>query len=307
MTWKDLGLILKVDKRAGWATSHAYVPTALVMDDRIRVYIACLDDRAVGRLGFADLDLEDPRKVIGFSAEPILADAPRGSFDADGVTPMALVRDRGRIRLYYAGWKRLVGDQARYTLFTGIAVSENGDVFERLQDTPVIGPNSPDCLVRTAGVVLNDNGVWRCWYADFVCLLEMNGKSVPAYRLATMESQDGVVWPNEGIEVFSTSNDIFGFGRSAIWKHDGNYHGLFSIRRRSVGYQSIEHSVSRDGCVWSAPTSVNMSFPAASTCDGQEQVCFPNAVVASGRRILFYNGNAFGRDGLRAAIWHDEE
>ena len=51
MSWHDYGLIFKVNNLADWIVSHAYVPTAIALDDRIRVFVAFLDAYKFGRLG----------------------------------------------------------------------------------------------------------------------------------------------------------------------------------------------------------------------------------------------------------------
>src|SRR5436853_5132191 len=105
MSWTDLGLIFRVERLSNWAQSHAYVPTALDLGDRIRVYAAFWDAHKHGRLGYIDVDGDDPTKVLSFSSQPILADAGPGCFDSNGVTPLSIVRDGSTLRLYYAGWR----------------------------------------------------------------------------------------------------------------------------------------------------------------------------------------------------------
>lgn len=301
--WQDKGLIFSVKNLFPWAASHAYVPTALVINDKkIRVFVAFWDVEQRGRLGYVDVDPVD-LKVIGVSTTPVLSDSAPGSFDADGVTPLSFVRWDGEIRLYYAGWRRLEGQDTRYTLFTGLAVSEDGTNFSRFKSEPVIGPGTDDSTVRTGGFVMRDEGKWRCWFADFVKNITINGKTTPSYRLATMTSPDGIIWPDTSAEVFPVIPDqIFGYGRSAIWK-DGNYYqGLFSVRRNETGYSSIEYAQSRDGVEW-MPFDPDKSFHSDQTIDGQSEVSFPSIVRQADRTLMFYNGDGFGRDGLRVAVW----
>lgn len=304
MSWADLGLIFPVRELSDWAVSHAYVPTPLLMDDRIRVYVAFLDANKVGRLGFIDIDLDDPERVLGYSKTPALVDSGENAFDRDGVTPLSVVTHAGEIRLYYAGWRLLSGGAARYRLLTGLATSRMGERFERHRDTPLLASSSPDTLVKTAGVVALDGNVWRCWYADDVGLINLNGKSVPTYQLRTMASSDGLNWPSDGRVVFDTTeSDIIGYGRSAIWREGDLLHGLFSVRRRDGGYRAIEHATSRDGYTWTQLGLGGLTFPASKTRDGQKEACFPGIVQLNGRLLMFYNGDGFGRDGLRAAVW----
>jgi len=284
--------------------SHAYVPTAFVLKDRIRVFAAFWDADRRGRLGYIDVDQDNPERVYGVSSTPVLPDPLPGHFDSDGVTPLCITNVGGEIRLYYAGWRRLEGRGTRYTLFTGLAISDDGAHFRRHQDDPIIGPGQSDSTVRTGGFVMRDGDQWRCWFADFVENINVNGKVTPSYRLATMESPDGLNWPAQSSEVFPTiRGQIFGYGRSAVWKDNGRYKGLFSVRRNEGGYRSIEYAESDDGCEWSPFDAGGMSFPGSATVDGQSQVAFPSLIFQDRRILMFYNGDGFGRDGLRAAIW----
>ncbi|MDP9195309.1 MAG: glucosyl hydrolase [Pseudomonadota bacterium] len=305
MSWQDLGVIFPVSQLSDWAASHAYVPTAIALDDRIRVFVAFWDANRTGRPGFIDVDPEDPRKILGYSPRPLIPDSEPGCFDCDGITPLSVVRDGTGLRLYYAGWRRL-DTEARYTLFTGLAFShDRGLSFQRHDRHPVIGPNTPGCTVRTGGVVLHDQGKWRCWYAEYQGQITVGDKTVPSYQLSTMDSADGIHWPDTSRMVFPVRpGHIFGYGRSAIWKEQGQYHGLFSIRHVDGGYRYMGYATSPDGYTWTEPGQEGMAFSAEDTLDGQKEVCFPGLIFQNGRIIMFYNGNDFGRAGLRAAIWN---
>lgn len=304
MPWNDLGLIFRVDRLSEWAHSHAYVPTALDLGDHIRVYAAFWDANKHGRLGYIDVDGDDPTKVLAFSADPILSDAEPERFDSDGVTPLSIVRDGSALRLYYAGWRRLRDQEARYTLFTGLAVSRNGERFERYQVDPVLGPTKANSFVRTGGFFMRDAGRWRCWFADFVENVRINDAATPSYCLATLDSHDGIHWPDQAQEVFPViPGHVFGYGRGAVWKSKGRYKGLFSVRYLDGGYRSINYSESPDGYRWAPLSDRGLAFTPRDSCDEQSELAFPTLVLRDDRMFMFYNGDNFGRDGLRAAVW----
>lgn len=43
MRWDKLGVVFNVQGRSAWMHSHAYLPTAIVLEDRIRVFLAFRD------------------------------------------------------------------------------------------------------------------------------------------------------------------------------------------------------------------------------------------------------------------------
>lgn len=309
MGWEDKGLIFKVKDLALWAKSHCYVPTALTLKDRIRVYAAFWDHDIHGRLGYVDVDMKEPTKILGYAENPIIPDSMPGHFDCDGVTPLSVVAYGEEIRLYYAGWQRFSQPNKRYTLFIGLLVSDlKGESFERWSSAPIIGPRHEGEHLRTGGYVSYINNRWQIWYACHEKTVMVGEKLVPAYSQKTMKSPDGLSWKWKDQLVFPVEdNKVLGYGRPAIWFHeDTKYHGLFSKRNWDGDYTAIEYGTSNDGYEWMLHPDSAMNFAGSNTCDSQSSVCFPSVIFQDNRILMFYNGNNFGRDGLRLAIWHNQ-
>jgi hypothetical protein len=280
--------------------SHGYVPTACVRDDRIRVFAAFWDEHRIGRIGYVDLDPHDPTRVIGHSNSPVLDVGAPGAFDEHGTTPMSVVADGDTMRLYYAGWQRSAS--VRYFLFTGLAVShDGGGHFVRMSDVPVLDRQSGHFLVRT-GFIARHGDIWKAWIAQSDGMIDVAGKPTPAYSLGYLESADGVAWPATSELCFPQGQDgIFGYGRSAIWNDADGYHAMLSVRRHS-GYR-IEYAASRDGIHWATPGAGGFSLLPADTLDDQAETMFPSVVRVDDDLYVFYNGDDFGRDGVRCARW----
>jgi hypothetical protein len=296
--WQDLGVVFRGDRLAPWMHSHGYVPTACLLPDRIRVFAAFWDSARTGRIGYVDLDRDDPRDVLGHARDPVLDIGPPGAFDAHGVTPMSVVPDGDALRLYYAGWQRTEG--ARYLLFTGLAISHDGGTrFRRHADTPVLDRVPGHHLVRT-GFIVREGTMWKAWLALSDGIASIAGKPTPTYRLGHCESADGITWPATAADCLAQGQDgIFGYGRSAIWREAGGYHGMISVRRRT-GYR-IDHASSPDGIAWTSPGQGGYALPPSAA--GQAETMFPSVIDTGSARYVFYNGDGFGRDGIRCARW----
>lgn len=284
--------------------SHGYVPTACVQDDRIRVFAAFWDTDRKGRIGFVDLDARDPTRVLGYAPEPVLDLGVPGAFDEHGVTPMAIVADGPALRLYYAGWQRT--EQARYLLFTGLATStDRGASFTRRSNVPVLDRTPGHHLVRT-GFIDRHGATWKAWIAESDGMTDIAGKPTPTYGLSYIESPDGIAWPAASRPCFRQGQDgVFGFGRSAIWRDGSAYHAMLSVRRRT-GYV-IEYARSADGISWSAPETGGYAMLPHHTAPPERETMFPSVVNAGGARYAFYNGNEFGKKGIRCARWFGDE
>ncbi|OSQ48365.1 hypothetical protein [Thalassospira alkalitolerans] len=307
MAWIDKGLIFRVDRLEPWAFSHAYVPTTLLLRDRIRVYVAFWDQGHRGRLGYVDVSLSDPSVVMGYGQKPLVEDSV-GGFDCDGVTPLSIVKNNSEVWLYYAGWKRDANPEIRYRIFVGLLIGDaDGSRFERFSDKPILGPRHDREYLRTGGFIMREHGKYRCWLATQKGIHHDHGKALPVYDLEYVASNDGIVWPEDQLAIFRHQpGKVLGYGRCAIWRTlKGGYEGLFPVRGWDGRYLNMLYSQSPDGTKWSELTSDGKAFDHMMTIDGQSSVSFPSVVHLGEEIAMFYNGDDFGREGLRLAIWSD--
>src|SRR3954471_2751164 len=98
--WEKLGLVFGPDglHRRPWMASHAQAPASLLLGDRIRIYFSSrptpdLDGQYVSYSAFVDLDVDDPRRVLDVSSEPVMDLGGRGAFDEFGIYPFSVVPD----------------------------------------------------------------------------------------------------------------------------------------------------------------------------------------------------------------------
>src|SRR5215831_13560313 len=101
MQWRKMGRVYVPDGRRAWATKHAFPPTPFFLaDGTLRLYVAFCDDNTVGRLGYVDVDPDNPARVLGISDEPLLDIGAPGAFDENGVVPTSIVRVENALYLY---------------------------------------------------------------------------------------------------------------------------------------------------------------------------------------------------------------
>ncbi len=53
--------------------SHAYVPTIFERDGALRIFCAFWDYGRIGRIGYIDIDKNEPKKVLAISGSPVMA------------------------------------------------------------------------------------------------------------------------------------------------------------------------------------------------------------------------------------------
>lgn len=300
MRWRKLGLVYAPSGEQWWARSYAHLPTADIVDDQtIRIYFASLDDQRYGRIGYVDVDSDNPLAIRRVGQEPLLDLGPLGCFDDSGVNPSCLITVGGKKYLYYIGWQRC--ERVPYMLYLGLAVSEDGEHFTRHAPTPVLERTPLEPVLRSANTVLHENGVYRCWYVSGLDWIEWNSARYPTYVIRYAESVDGVHWSADGrICIPFANDDEFGFGRPWVIKDTGVYRMWYSVRARAAPYR-IGYAESADGLTWTRMDHLTGIERSDGGWDA-EMICYPMVIDVKGRRYMFYNGNRHGASGFGVAI-----
>lgn len=295
--WERRGLVFAAPGN-GLACSHAMLPTPLVLNDRIRVYVACCDEDLRGRIFRVDLDRDDPRRVIEFGPAPVLDLGPAGAFDEHGVNPSHIVARDGRLLLYYIGWQRISAG-VPYTLFAGLALSDDGGLSFRRHGTGQILHSVPrERFFRTAPFVFPDGTDWRMLYIGGGEFLDSAaGKRLPTYSLCETSSADGYRWDAPTapslLEPDRASGDI-GWGRPVLWQENENTNLLIS-RRAVTGYTLRQVRAEGGNLHWST------LLPGATEGWESSMTCFGATCRSGDWEYMFYNGNQYGRSGFGLA------
>lgn len=304
MRWEKLGLVYCASGEQAWAQSHAYVPTAMMLDqESIRVYAAFLDRDKIGRVGFVDLDARDPRRILKVSSQPVLDTGKPGTFDDAGVTPICIVKFQGTVFLYYMGWQ--LGTAVRYYLFMGLAVSDDGgDSFQRYSQVPILDRSDTELFVRSAAHVLLDGNRWKMWYVAGDKWIEVKGKQVPSYNVRYLESTSNADWEKQGRVVLDHAGaDEFGFGRPFVIKDSGIFKMWYSIRSLSRGYR-IGYAESADGLSWERKDN-EVGIDTSESGWDSEMICCSCVQETKYGTYMFYNGNNYGETGFGVALLRD--
>jgi len=302
MKWLKHGVVWTPPGTQWWARSHATCPTPIWLDDRtLRVYVQCRDENNVGRIGFVDLDPADPRKVIRESLEPVLDIGSPGSFDDSGVFQTSVLRvPDGRLYMYYVGFELL--HRIRYRLLTGLAIStDNGNTFQRAQETPVLERSPGEMSIRGGPWVDHDGQRFRMWYVAGSEWEMIEGKQMPIYDIRYAESDDGLQWPAKGRVVLPVAlENEHGFGRPVVRQGPDGYRMFYSIRKRNPARYRMGYAESRDGLAWHR-RDADMGLDITEGAWDGEAISYGVDIEAGGKTWLLYNGNDFGVTGFGIA------
>jgi hypothetical protein len=304
MSWRKLGRVFVPDGSLWWARSYASFPTAeAVGDGRIRVYFTSLDERQDGRVGWIDVDADDPLRIAGMSPEPALDIGALGEFDDCGANAFGIVNAGAQKFLYYQGWQRT--EKAPFLIFSGVAVSDDGGAsFRKLARVPALDRTADEPYLRGAPFVLRDEGRFRMWYVSGTGWSVRDG--MPRYRLTirVTESDDGVAWRGGSALCVEPDGDEYALGRPCVVRDGDTYRLWYSIRSFTRPYR-IGYAESPDGVAWTRRDAAAGIERSDAGWDS-EMICYGYVVDAGPHRYLFFNGNRHGSTGFGVARWEGE-
>lgn len=298
--WQKTGLIFSAPGTLPWMRSHASLPVALPLGgDLYRIYFASRDERNRSHVGFIEVDITDPARVIRLSDKPCLAPGPIGHFDEHGVYAASLVRHEGDLYLYYIGWN--VG--ARPPLFyasIGLAISRDGGVtFEKYKPAPIMARSEYDPCLVTAPFVLIDNGKWRMWYVSGFEWREIGDSLHSIYHVKYAESDDGIDWDRRGLICIGLRPGEWNISRPCVIIDAETYKMWYGFNKGD-GYR-VGYAESNDGYTWERLDEAVGIGLSESGWDS-EAMAYPWVFDHAGRKHMLYNGNGFGRTGLGLAV-----
>ena len=195
--WEKRGLIYKPSGEAGWMNSHAQTPTALLLADRIRIYIAVRPEQKLTLITYVDIDAKDPSRVLYVHKEPILPLGKVGTFDEFGVMPNMVMPVGNEVWLYTAGWQR---QQNVPVTAIGLAISnDNGATFKKAFEGPIMPPSHHEPYSTMGPYVILHDGNWHMWYSTGMEWQKQGDVYERTYGIFYAQSKDGIRWQRDGI------------------------------------------------------------------------------------------------------------
>jgi hypothetical protein len=301
--FNKIGLTPLPASRPAWMHSHAFIPNAFLLNSKtIRIVLAFWDANKIGRAGYLDVSASNPLEVVGFSNTPSLDIGTPGAFDDNGISPLCLVRrDDGKLWMYYAGWQ--LNDKVRYLLYAGLAESSDDGVhFARVKKTPVLERSDREMIIRSGSFVYRDGNRWKMMYVGGSETVIIAGKCVPSYHLLSMQSEDGIHWPDHGTPIFSPDMERkeFGFGRPHVLKEKNIWKMWYGYRHMEKGYL-IGYAESEDGETWARKDDRMKAFNNDNWPHDYQMRAYACILPVADKTYMFYSGNDYGRDGVCVA------
>ena len=295
--FRKFGLIIRPKKENFWSKSHAMIPTPENMGNGIfRIYFSGRNDKNQSYIGWAEVDLNEPYKVIKYGKNPVLSPGSLGCFDDNGVTPSCIINlDGNEKALYYIGWNP--GSTVRMHLFGGLAISEGEDNFKRWSRAPIIERCKTDPFLNTAPWVVQINDEYRMYYVSGT---EWKNKDLPRYNIKLARSKDGKHWDRNGHVCIDFKDDNENaLARPYVVYEDNIWKMWFSYKGDAY---KIGYAESCDGLKWERRDDFSGISVGKQGDFDSEMVAYAAVVNYNGRHFMFYNGNNYGYGGIGLAV-----
>lgn len=307
MNWEKKGMIYCPNNEQPWMNQYAMLPTPLRLGNVLRVFIGFCDKNNVGRIGYVDVNPDNPADIIEISEKPVLDIGRKGCFDDNGVVPIAILTKGEEVFLYYVGFQ--LGVNVPYYMFGGLAISSDGGrTFKRYSESPILDRRKDEVFARCGINVIYDEGIYKMWYvgSSREGWTMSSGKLRPLYIMKYTESDDGIHWHKDSVQCLDYKNeDEHGFGRPYVWKENGKYFMYYSIRTYSRGYY-IGYAESLDGIHWDRLDEMAGIDLSKNGWD-DTNLSYPFLYEHNDKIYMFYNGNGCGKSGFGYAERNKED
>lgn len=300
MEWTKKGLVFSQNGTVEWRRSSALTPQPFLIDaNTIRVYAGFRDSEGISRIGYVDVDSENPLIVKKISDKPVLDRGRDGCFDDNGVILGDVIQYGDKLRMYYVGFQLV--KRAKFLAFTGLAESiDQGETFHRVSEAPVLDRSNGSTTITAIHSILYHEGKWKAWFASGDDWQNINGVNYPKYNIWYTESNNGIDFSNEKKLCVDVEGDEYRIGRPSVYLKNNKFYMLYTKGGKAGEDYFPGLATSSDGIKWKRKDD---DFGMTLSEDGfdSQHLCYPRIVEVGSNSYAFYNGNNMGSEGFGVA------
>jgi hypothetical protein len=257
----------------------------------------------VGRIGYIDVNPNNPKEILDYSKNPSLDIGQDGCFDDNGVLPSCILEENGKLYMFYSGYQKVA--KVPYFIFSGIAVSEDqGKSFKRLSKKPILDRSDNELSVRAAIHCMKDSDGYKIWYLGGSDWIKKNESQIaPKYDIKyKFIKSNSILSILNGIDDQKTSlelnnDDEYGLSMPQVFIENGVHKMIYSIRTISKGYRMGYAESSDSGKSWIRKDD-QIKLDVSSEGFDSEMICFGHLQKTESKTYLFYCGNHYGIGGI---------
>lgn len=304
--WKNIFYCTIPEDKSFEDRSHMQLPTVLQLKNSTRIFFASRDKNQCSSVCYVDLRIDGDKVYIDkFSNEAVLTPGKIGTFDQHGVFPSCVVENNNKYYMYYIGWEKGF-ENPLFTASIGLAVSTDGENFEKLGRAPIMARSDYDPCLVTSPHVFFDNGVWNMNYVSgFKWERDDNTNQLQSYyHIKSAVSDDLINWDkkrNVAIDLVGEERNI---ARPSVYREDyDSYHMWYSYVDPKIGKYRMGYADSNNGKNWIRKDQNAGIGLDENLC--KDMICYPQVFKMNNTLYMLYNGDKFGMHGFGIAVCKD--
>ena len=309
MTWEKYGKLYEHSKNQ-YTISHTQCPVPFEINkDEIRIFFSSRDihNRSIPKYIDFNTKYNSITRTVSL---PVLKLGKVGSFDDSGVMPQQILKHNGKVYLYYTGWH--LRASTPFSTSVGLAISyDNGETFYKYSNGPILTISIHDPYFVGGHTVIIDNGLFRMWYLSCTQWKKIESTYEPVYLIKYAESIDGICWNVNNRICIDYKYDGETIARPYVIKDNNIYKMWYSPRsynnfrdKNSSGSYRIGYAESIDGINWERMDEKAGIDVSTYGWDSQ-MIAYASIIIHKNKKIMFYNGNGFGKSGFGYAILNE--
>lgn len=300
MIWENIAFINISGGRYGSISSHAQLPTPLLLDENlVRVYFATRDGLGFSHISYMDLKFDRNYQSISvhnYARSPIITPGEIGTFDQHGVYPSSIIRHDKKYYLYYIGWEKGIQPPIFHASI-GLAISNDATKFTKFSKGPILSRSDSDpTLVTSPFVEKSDNG-WNMFYTSGIRWEKLiNGGFQSFYDLKFASGSTLYDFKQTGESIIRLKKDETNIARPCIIREiDNSTHMLFSFVKKNSGLYQIGYALLSSKSQWERD---DQKIQFIKVPDNLQTRSYPSSINMGDTRLLFYNGENYGNKGF---------
>lgn len=297
--WEKRGCILKPDAAVPWLAINAGPCFARLhpkYQNIAQLYVSGRDVDNRSCIGLVTFDL-DEEKVLDIAEKSVLSLGEKGAFDENGTSYPYIVTHEGQDYLYYTGW--IQGIHVRWYNDLGLAVSADGQRFERLSRSPLPLRNNEDFIGIGSSCIIKQGKRWLMWYTRFDRWGSKPGEYEHYYNIKHAVSDNGITWQQVSSRPcidFADSTE-YAIAKPCVIALGDYFVMWYSYRGK---FYRPGMAVSQNGVHWERLDN-RVGIDVSDTGWDSEMLCYPFILQRENDLFMFYNGNGYGATGLGMA------
>jgi len=303
MKWLKKGIIFNPKNNFPWMRSYASLPIAdKINNDRFRIFFSTRNSKNQSLVGFIEIDMYNPTKILRISKTPVLSPGKIGTFDDSGAMAASIVNHRNKKYMYYIGWNQ--GKNIPFRWAIGLAIGNSkGTNFKKISDGPILDRSIIDPYFVSSPTVIKEKNSWKMWYISGTKWEKHNGNLRNPYNLRYAESQDGIKWKRKGIISLDFKNKRENrIGRASVLKEKNKYKMWYSHAGKTY---RIGYAESNNGIKWKRKDE-KVGINVSKTGWDSEMIEYSYVFKYKKQLHMLYNGNNYGKTGLGYAVLKNE-